>query len=63
VLNNYKDVMNVSEMAAVLRIGKNNAYKLLHDGIIPSRKIGRKYLIPKRSVIAYLNNICYNCSV
>ena len=60
MLNNYKDVMNVAEMAAALRIGKNNAYKLLQDGIIPSRKVGRKYLIPKRGIIAYLNNICYN---
>ncbi len=35
-------------------IGKTTAYELLRGGEIESVKIGRKYLIPKNSVIEYL---------
>lgn len=44
----------------MLRIGRNQTYKLLDDGVIQSFKIGKKYLIPKMKVIDY---VCYNNTV
>lgn len=62
-LKNYPDVMNVAQLAEALNIGRNSAYELLRLGEIAHRKIGRKYLIPKRCVIDYLNAARYNGQV
>jgi len=47
MLRDCKDALTVLELATVLGIGKNTAYKMLQDGSISSLKIGRKYLVPK----------------
>lgn len=60
MLNEYKDMLTVREMAQALRIGKNAAYGLVNQGIIPSLKNGRKHLIPKQYVIDYLLSQRYN---
>ena len=41
MLKNYPDVLNIHDLCEILRIGKKTAYKLLHEGKIPCRKIGR----------------------
>jgi excisionase family DNA binding protein len=60
LLQNYPDVMQVKEVAAVLRLGKNKTYALIKDGTIPHIKLGRKVLVPKKKVLALLDNLCYN---
>jgi len=60
MLSNYKDVLTVSELAQVLRIGKNAAYDLVNQRIIASIKIGRMHRIPKIFVIDYLTSERYN---
>lgn len=51
----YPDVIKVETLQEMLpKIGKNKIYKLLQDGEIFSKKIGRDYYIPKISVIKYL---------
>lgn len=52
--NEIPDVLTVQQLAAILHISGRSAYKLLHDGIISHRKIGRIYRIPKIAVINYL---------
>ena len=55
MLENYpNDVLSVSELCAILRVGRNSAYNLLQTGAIHSRKLKRKYIIPKISVIQYM---------
>ncbi len=55
MLENYpNDVLSVSEICDILRIGRNSAYKLLQTGAICSRKLNKKYIIPKNSVIRYI---------
>ncbi len=54
MLNKYNDVISVEELCDILHIGKNSAYKLLQSNIIYHKRIGRKYIIPKQSVIKYL---------
>ena len=60
MLNEYKDMMTVKELSQALRIGKNAAYGMVNQGVIPSLKNGRTYLIPKQYVIDYLNSQRYN---
>ena len=48
------DVLTVAQVADILCISKRASYKLLADGSIRHRKIGRIYRIPKQAVIDYL---------
>ncbi len=59
LLKDYSDVMTVEEVCAVLKLGKNKVYELLQRSEISSRKVGRKYLIPKKSVIDFLESARY----
>ena len=56
MLNRYPDVLTVDDICKILRIGRNSAYKLLQSGIIPSRRLRGKYIIPKTGVIVFLKN-------
>lgn len=54
MFENYKDVVTINELMTMLRVGKNKAYELIRNGTIQTIKIGRKYIIPKISVIDFL---------
>ena len=55
MLNQYDDVLTVSDLQEILSIGRSGAYDLLRTGAIPSIKIGKKYRIPKDAVLHYLS--------
>lgn len=59
MLNDYPDIMTVSQVAEALRIGKNSAYLLVKNHEIGSKRLGRKYLIPKACVIDYIQSAKY----
>ena len=54
LLAQYSDVLTVEELCEVLNIGANAAYNLLNKKEILAFRIGRKWKIPKESVIAYI---------
>lgn len=58
-LNRYGDILTPQEVARVLRIGMNSTYKLLSQGIIKSRRVGKKYIVPKLCLYDYLKNTKY----
>jgi len=62
MLNKYKDkdVLSPKDVAEILCICKPSVYKLLKDGVIGYKKIGKKYLIPKRSMVDFLSSAKYN---
>jgi excisionase family DNA binding protein len=41
------DTLTVEEVAARLRIGRNQAYEAVREKIIPSIRIGGRWLIPR----------------
>lgn len=59
MLNEYPDVMTVKQLSQALHIGMNSAYALLNSRMIGSRRIGKKYIIPKSCVIDYLQSARY----
>lgn len=63
MFNNYGDILTVQELAKALGIGKNKAYELVQNHIIGSKKIGRKYLIPKACLIDYIQSAQYTVCV
>lgn len=52
----YPDVLTISEVADILKIGRNNTYKLINSGKIRSIHIGRLHRISKKSLIEYIEN-------
>lgn len=56
MLDNYSaDVVSVEELCRILRLGKNSVYDLLKKGKIKNLRVGKKYIIPKKSVIEFLD--------
>lgn len=55
VLEQYDDLITISELREILNIGRNAAYDLLNQGAIPAFRIGRNWKIPKDAVIFYLS--------
>lgn len=49
-----QDVLTVREMMDMLAIGKNTAYKLIHEGAVKSFRLGNSYKILRRSVEEYI---------
>ena len=57
MLEKYNDVVSIDEMCKILKIGRNTAYKLLQSNQIKSLKNNKKYIIPKMSIINFLEKI------
>ena len=57
MFENYPDVVTVKELCQMLQIGRNTAYDLLNSRRLASVRIGRKHLIPKTYIIAYLHDV------
>lgn len=50
----YKDVVTVYEVMKMLGLGRTAVYQIMQKGKIRTIKVGRKYVIPKQSVINFL---------
>ena len=55
----YPDVVTTEQLMDMLQIGKSKAYELLRTNRLHYIRVGRRYLIPKRAIIGFLNDICY----
>ena len=54
MFSNYPDVVSVQDVQTMLYIGRNSAYALLQSGAIATVRVGKRYIIPKASVIDFL---------
>ena len=54
LFKDYPDVITVDDIMKMLGIGRNVAYSILKSGVIKTIKIGKRYIIPKQSVINFL---------
>ena len=61
MLNKYKDkdVLSPKEVADWLTLSLPSVYKLLKDGVIGYKKIGKKYLIPRLCIVDFLSSARY----
>lgn len=55
MLEKYNDVLSVDQMCEILLIGRNTAYTLLKTNRVRNIRVGNKYIIPKKSIIDFLN--------
>lgn len=56
-LKSYSMALTVKETAEILRVSTKLVYKMIHDGTIPSVKIGRENRIPKTELIVFMRGI------
>ena len=63
MLEDYKDILTVSQLKEILNYKSNTTvYKLLNEGIIKARRVqGGRWLIPKENVINFLMGKTYVC--
>ena len=54
ILKKYGDILRPCDLQEILPIGRDNVYRCLKNGQIPSIRIGTKYLIPKPYFITFL---------
>lgn len=59
MLRDYPDVLNSEQVAEVLGISRKSVYRLLRERTIGSKRIGSKYIIPKRCLVDYLDSARY----
>lgn len=55
MFDNFDDILTVKNACEALGIGKNTLYKLIHNGELKAISLGKKYLIPKHCLIAFVN--------
>lgn len=59
--NDYNSVeelpltLNASEVADFLGISRSNAYNLLHNNSFPTLKIGKRLLVPRDRLMAWID--------
>lgn len=46
--------LKVEEAARLLGISRSHAYDLVRDGVIPSLRLGRRIVVPRRAIDAML---------
>ena len=56
MFESYNEMVTIEELCTMLRIGKNKAYNLLRTGKIRAFRDDRLWMIPKSSVIEYIDN-------
>ena len=54
IFKDYPDVVTIEQLQKMLNIGRNSVYELLKNNVIKSVRVGKRYIIPKVYVIAYL---------
>jgi len=55
----YPDIVSIENLMEMLHLGKSKVYNLLQNNQIRHVRVGRKYIIPKLSVVGFLNESCY----
>jgi len=63
MFNNLPDVLTIEDLQGALGIGRSMAYRLIRDGDIRHLRIGRNIKIPRRYLVEYINEACYNSSI
>lgn len=55
-MNNDRLVYSVAEVAEALGMHEKTVYKLIRANAIPSKRFGRRIIVPKSAINALLNN-------
>lgn len=60
MFSEYPDIISVYDLMKMLNVCKSTAYSLLQSNQILHVRVGKKYVIPKKSVVEFIACACYN---
>ena len=60
MFKSYPDIVSIEQIMIMLNLGKTKVYELLRNNTIKHVKIGKKYIVPKQTVIDIFNHIWYS---
>lgn len=60
MFEDYNDILRVQDIQSALHIGRTRAYELVKEGKLSRLRVGNKILVPKKSLIEYVEQNCYN---
>ena len=60
MFSKYPELMNVEDVQKALGIGRSMAYRLINDGRIRHIRIGKVIKVPKRCLVEFVKDSCYN---
>lgn len=63
MFNEYPDVLTPELVAKALCISKNSVYRLVNEHILGCKRVGRKIIIPKCSLVAYVRSALHTVKV
>jgi excisionase family DNA binding protein len=52
--NKFNDILNIDEVAVMLRIPRSSVYKLAQEGKIPAQKVGRHWRFYRPSLLKWI---------
>ncbi|GAA2538863.1 helix-turn-helix domain-containing protein [Pseudonocardia hydrocarbonoxydans] len=55
VIDTARLTYTVDEVAYLLNLSRGVAYQYVRDGVIPAERIGRRWLIPRKRLHAWLD--------
>ena len=55
VIDTARLTYTVDEVARLLNLSRGVAYQHVRDGLIPAKRIGRRWLIPRKQLHAWLD--------
>lgn len=56
LFKDYPDILTVSDVAEIMRVGKKTVYTLMRTGKLRYAKVGKKHVSSKAWVKDYLND-------
>ncbi|MCI7210845.1 MAG: helix-turn-helix domain-containing protein [Ruminococcus bromii] len=56
----YDEILSIEDVMEILHIGKNSVYSLLKSNEIRNIRVGKRYIVPKQSVINFIAAITEN---
>ncbi len=56
----YDEILSIENVMEILHIGKNSVYSLLKSNEIRNIRVGKRYIVPKQSVINFITAITEN---
>ena len=56
----YDEILSIEDVMEILHIGKNSVYSLLKSNEIRNIRVGKRYIVPKQSVINFIIAITEN---
>ena len=60
MFHDYPDVLSIEDLQIALNIGRSTAYRLIRSGDIRHLRIGKNIRVPRRYLMEYIHEACYN---